>query len=44
MRMKNKKKLSKKEIAKRQKAANDLYGIWTNLPKYAIKELMKKTY
>ena len=31
-------------IKARQTAADSLHGIWANLPKKAIKELMKKSY
>jgi hypothetical protein len=30
--------------AKRQAAADSLRGIWAGLPKWAMKELLKKTY
>jgi hypothetical protein len=38
------KRLTEKQKAKRQKAADSLRGIWANLPKAVLKELMKKTY
>jgi hypothetical protein len=44
MRMKKKKRLSKKEKAKRKEACDSLCGIWSHLPKSVLKELMKKTY
>ena len=38
------KQLTEKQKIKRKKAADSLRGIWANLPKKVLKELLKKTY
>jgi len=42
--MKTKSHLSKRQKARRQKAADSLRGIWANLPKKVLKMLMEKNY
>jgi hypothetical protein len=33
-----------RSATKRQKVADSLFGIWADLPKWAQKELLKKSY
>ena len=42
--MKKESQYQKRKKAKGKKAVESLRGIWANLPKKVLKELMKKTY